>query len=143
MKIACDFHWEMGHRLPEHTGGCKNVHGHSYKMNVEIEGDVQQSGMVMDFFDLKAVVQPLVDSLDHSFLCDESDKLMKNFLQEAKLKVVLVLFPTTAENIAKYFLSTIGRKLSVLKHISRITVRVSETATSYAEASANIGDGIA
>ncbi|HZV12405.1 MAG TPA: 6-pyruvoyl tetrahydropterin synthase family protein [Candidatus Kapabacteria bacterium] len=138
MRIACDFHWEMGHRLPEHFGACKNVHGHSYRMNVEVEGEVRPSGMVMDFFDLKKSVQPLVDKLDHSFLCDESDMLMKKFLQEAKLNIVLVPFPTTAENITKYFIEAIGEQLKAYRYISRITVRVSETASSYAEESAII-----
>ena len=40
MKIAKEFNWEMGHRLPEHFGKCKNIHGHSYKMMVELEGDL-------------------------------------------------------------------------------------------------------
>ena len=39
MKIAKEFRWEMGHRLPEHFGLCKNIHGHSYKMVVEFEGE--------------------------------------------------------------------------------------------------------
>jgi len=40
MKIAKEFKWEMGHRLPEHFGQCKNIHGHSYKMLVEFEGEI-------------------------------------------------------------------------------------------------------
>ena len=30
MKIAKEFRWEMGHRLPEHFGLCKNIHGHCH-----------------------------------------------------------------------------------------------------------------
>ena len=41
MKIAKEFRWEMGHRLPEHFGLCKNIHGHSYKMIVEFEGELR------------------------------------------------------------------------------------------------------
>jgi len=140
MKIACDFHWEMGHRLPEHAGGCKNVHGHSYNMRVEIDGEVQRNGMVMDFFDIKKIVQPLVEKLDHSFLCSETDMLMKNFLAKAKMKCVLVPFQTTAENIARYFLDAIRPRLKKVKHLRRISVRVAETESSFAEAAEEIGE---
>jgi len=50
MKIAKEFRWEMGHRLPEHTGLCRNIHGHSYRMVVEITGDVLANGMIIDFY---------------------------------------------------------------------------------------------
>ena len=140
MKIGTDFHWEMGHRLPEHPGGCRNVHGHSYVMRVTVEGEVQTNGMVIDFYDVKKIVQPLVDKLDHAFLCSESDTLMKNFLTRAKLKCVLVPFPTTAENIAHYFLEAIRPRLKKIKHLHKINVRVSETATSFAEAAEEIGE---
>ena len=127
MKISCDFHWEMGHRLPAHPSGCKNVHGHSYTMRVVIEGDVQPNGMVMDFYDLKKIVEPVVGQLDHAFLCTESDALMKDFLANAKLKCVVVPFPSTVENIATYFLDMIRAGLQHIPHIHRISVRVNET----------------
>jgi 6-pyruvoyltetrahydropterin/6-carboxytetrahydropterin synthase len=66
MKIAKEFKWEMGHRLPEHFDKCKNIHGHSYKMIVELEGEILESGMVMDYYDLKKIINPIVEKLDHS-----------------------------------------------------------------------------
>jgi 6-pyruvoyltetrahydropterin/6-carboxytetrahydropterin synthase len=86
-KIAKEFHWEMAHRLPFHTGGCQNLHGHSYKLWVQLEGEPNDKGMVVDYFDLKAVVEPLVKQLDHSFLCDRSDDVMVQFFRENPLKV--------------------------------------------------------
>lgn len=65
MKIAKEFHWEMGHCLPEHFGNCKNIHGHSYKMMVELEGTQDESGMIMDYYDLKKIVNPVIEKLDH------------------------------------------------------------------------------
>ena len=103
--IAKDFNWEMGHRLPFHTGGCQNIHGHSYKMRVEISGRIDSStGMVMDYFDIKALVQPIVDQLDHSFLCDSSDKLLMDFFAQHPMKVNFIDMYSTAENIAYYIL---------------------------------------
>lgn len=141
MKIGKEFRWEMGHRLPSHTRGCQNIHGHSYKMIVEMEGDPGANGMVADYTDLKTIVKPLIDRLDHAFMCDESDLLVKDFLASAAMKTVLVPFPTTAENIGTYLLRTIaeavGREKSQLSSawncVTRIRVRICETGSTYAD----------
>ncbi|MFY8001955.1 MAG: 6-pyruvoyl trahydropterin synthase family protein [Candidatus Kapaibacteriota bacterium] len=134
-RIAKEFHWEMAHRLPLHAGGCQNVHGHSYKLWVELEGEPDSHGMVMDYYDLKTIVEPLVKQLDHSFLCDRSDELMMRFFHENTLKVNYVDFPTTAENIAVYLLKHITTRLRESQNvpIKRLCVRVHETERTYAE----------
>jgi 6-pyruvoyltetrahydropterin/6-carboxytetrahydropterin synthase len=139
-RIAKEFHWEMAHRLPFHTGGCQNLHGHSYKLWVEVEGEPNtQTGMVMDYLDLKRAAQPLVDTLDHSFLCDRSDSIMMAFFAEYPLKVNVVDFPTTAENLAAHLLEQIASRLqeqvqdTAHFHLQRLRVRVQETERTYAE----------
>lgn len=132
--IAKDFHWEMAHRLPFHEGGCKNLHGHSYKVRVELAGNPDNNGMVMDYFDLKTLVAPIIERLDHAFICDTTDSIMVDFFQFHPLKVVYVDFPTTAENIALYFLREIEEKLRTLHtNILTITIRVHETERTFAE----------
>ena len=66
MKIAKEFRWEMGHRLKFHKGKCINLHGHSYKMMVEFTGDVDENGMVLDYYDVKEIISPLVDIFNKS-----------------------------------------------------------------------------
>lgn len=136
-RIAKEFHWEMAHRLPFHTGGCQNVHGHSYRLWVEIEGEPDSHGMVMDYLDLKMIVEPLVKQLDHSFLCDRADELMMQFFHSNSLKVNYVDFPTTAENIAAYLLKEITLRLKESQSIpvKRLRVRVQETERTFAEVS--------
>jgi 6-pyruvoyltetrahydropterin/6-carboxytetrahydropterin synthase len=136
-RIAKEFHWEMAHRLPYHTGGCQNVHGHSYRLWVEVEGEPDAQGMVMDYLDLKAVVEPLVKQLDHSFLCDRSDEMMMQFFHGNSLKVNYVDFPTTAENLASYLLKEITLRLRESQNVlvKRLCVRVQETERTYAEVS--------
>ncbi len=73
MKIAKRFRWEAAHRLPWHEGLCRNLHGHSYRMTVELEGEPDARGMVLDFKHLKRVLKPLVDAWDHAILVAESD----------------------------------------------------------------------
>ena len=137
MKIGKQFHWEMGHRLPFHESGCANIHGHSYAMWVELEGACDSRGMLLDYGIMKAVIQPIVSELDHCFLCDDGDELMKPFLSGTTLKVVYVPFTTTAEHIAEYLLGRIWEALSAYSNIERISLRLQETGNSYAEMSRN------
>lgn len=69
MEITKEFRFEASHRLPKHPGHCSRLHGHSWRLWVTVEGQVnEETGFVMDFLDLKRVVQPIVDSLDHRHL---------------------------------------------------------------------------
>jgi 6-pyruvoyltetrahydropterin/6-carboxytetrahydropterin synthase len=139
MKIAKEFHWEMGHRLPFHSGGCQNIHGHSYRMRVELEGSLDDNGMVLDYFDMKEIVEPIVARIDHSFLCDERDAEMLAFFAANPLKHVVVPFRTTAENITSWMLQQIGASLASYGNLRRLTIRLQETERVYAEMSASLG----
>ncbi|MFZ0454944.1 MAG: 6-carboxytetrahydropterin synthase [Ignavibacteriaceae bacterium] len=134
MRIAKEFRWEMGHRLPEHFDKCRNIHGHSYKMLIELEGAVQINGMVMDYYDLKKIVRPLIENLDHAFLVYKEDKEIIEFLDRMKSKKVVVDFQSTVENICKYFLREIC-KIDFPRNIRQVKVRVYETYDDYAEES--------
>jgi 6-pyruvoyltetrahydropterin/6-carboxytetrahydropterin synthase len=137
MKIAKEFRWEMGHRLPEHFGLCKNIHGHSYKMIVEFEGELDKNQMVIDYYDVEKIVNPVIEKLDHSFMVTEDDKIVLEFLEQIKSKKVVVNFNSTAENICNYLLSEI-KKCSLPSNISTVKVRVYETQFDYAEETARI-----
>ncbi len=67
--------FSAAHRLPEHEGKCYRLHGHTYSLEVTVEGKPQESGpaagMVMDFSELRQRVQELVvDPVDHQLLND-------------------------------------------------------------------------
>jgi 6-pyruvoyltetrahydropterin/6-carboxytetrahydropterin synthase len=132
MKIAKEFHWEMGHRLPEHFGKCKNIHGHSYKMIVEVEGDVLDSGMVMDYYDLKKIVNPIIEEVDHAFMVYKNDKKIVEFLEEMNSKKIVVDFQSTVENICRYFLDKIN-SAGLPNNVNSLNVRIYETHDDYAE----------
>lgn len=70
VKVAFDF--EAAHRLPQHPGKCKELHGHSYHLVVTVARRVaQETGMAIDFADLKHIVRrEVVDRLDHTYLND-------------------------------------------------------------------------
>jgi 6-pyruvoyltetrahydropterin/6-carboxytetrahydropterin synthase len=132
MRIAKDFRWEMGHRLPFHEGQCVNLHGHSYKMMVEFEGDLDDKGMVLDYYVVKEVIQPLVDELDHTFMVKDDDRLLIDLLKQMNSKHVVVNFHSTAENMVYYFLDKI-KSANLPKNLRGIKVKIFETETTYAE----------
>jgi 6-pyruvoyltetrahydropterin/6-carboxytetrahydropterin synthase len=71
MEIFREFTFEAAHRLPQVPEGhkCARLHGHSYRLEVHIEGPVDQAmGWVMDFADLKTAVKPVITQLDHYYL---------------------------------------------------------------------------
>ncbi|MFH1051970.1 MAG: 6-carboxytetrahydropterin synthase [bacterium] len=137
-KIAKDFYWEMSHRLPFHKGPCRNIHGHSYKIRVELAGNTDSSGIVMDYYDLKVLMMPLIEKLDHAFVADADDKIMIDFLKENSMKYHILEKTTTAENLAEYIFDEVK---SVIKNkytnISGLTIRLFETDDVYAEVSGN------
>ncbi len=137
MKIAKEFRWEMGHRLPKHNGKCVNIHGHSYKMMVEFTGEILEDGMVLDYYDVKQVVNPIVDELDHAFLVSKYDTDVIDALVKLNSNHVIVDFDSTAENLCNYFLDKI-EKAGLPENISAIKVKVFETENTYAEEERNI-----
>lgn len=132
MKIAKEFRWEMGHRLPEHFGPCKNIHGHSYKMLVEFEGELNKDQMVVDYYDVEKIINPIIQKLDHAFMVNKDDKVVLEFLEKMNSKKVVVDFDATAENICKYLLNEIS-KSSLPENVRSLKVRVYETPFDYAE----------
>ena len=134
MKVAKEFNWEMGHRLPEHFGLCKNIHGHSYRMIVEFEGELDEQGMIIDFYDVEKIINPIIEKLDHAFMVNENDKDVISFLKKMNSKKVVVDSESTVENISKYLLEEIS-KSKLPATVKKINVRVFETADDYAEES--------
>ncbi len=73
MEIYREFTFEAAHRLPRVPDGhkCARLHGHSYKVQVHVRGDIDPAtGWVMDFGEIKKAFRPLHDQLDHYYLND-------------------------------------------------------------------------
>ena len=132
MKVSKEFKWEMGHRLPDHLGNCKNIHGHSYKMIVGFEGELNENDMIIDFYDVDKIIKPLVDKLDHAFIVNEKDKDVVDFLDKIKSKKMVVNFNSTVEKLCHFVLDEI-KKFDLPRNISSVSVRIYETNEDYAE----------
>ncbi|OOH85744.1 6-carboxytetrahydropterin synthase QueD [Pasteurellaceae bacterium 15-036681] len=135
-KIAKEFSFDMAHMLDGHDGKCKNLHGHTYTLQVEISGELYQNGpkngMVMDYSDLKSIVKEhILDKMDHAFIYDltsEKERKVASLLNDLDSKTFGISARTTAEQMAKYIFDTlteVGLPVSL--------VRLWETPTSYCE----------
>lgn len=140
MKIAKRFRWEMGHRLPDHDGLCRNVHGHSYSLVVELEGEPDASGMIVDFDVVSRVVKPLIDELDHAFLVDTGDTVLMDLLIDHSMKHVVIPYPSTVENICRMIAEHLTPVLATHPAITAFTLTVHETETASASETVSLSD---
>ena len=128
----------MAHVLEGYDGLCSNMHGHSYILSVTVIGEpITQNGnpklgMVMDFGDLKNIVNPLIiHRFDHAVAVMDKTSIYQH-LTDAKLARIEALpFQPTCENMLEYFADIIAAKLPVGVKLHHL--KMHETATSYAE----------
>ncbi|MGH9430100.1 MAG: 6-carboxytetrahydropterin synthase QueD [Terriglobia bacterium] len=94
--VSVDYGFSAGHALRGYKGRCENVHGHNYRVRVTVSGkDLDPTGLLVDFTDVRAAIRALAERLDHRFLNDlpPFDRINPS-----------------AENLAKYFSDEIEPK---------------------------------
>lgn len=129
MMVVKQFKFEAAHNLPGYNGKCSNIHGHSYLLEIGVEGFVNsKTGMVMDFSRLKEITsREIVDILDHAFLNDLRD-------EPGELGINFPWEMPTAENMVDWIvLRLINRWDGTREGGEIIFVRLWETSTSYVE----------
>ena len=110
MDIYVSLSFDAAHRLPAVPAGhkCGNLHGHTFAVEVYVQGDVaQDTGWVADFGDIKAIVKPYIDQLDHTYLND-----------------IEGLENPTSENIARWLWARLDPGI---RGLSKIVVKESPT----------------
>jgi len=121
MKLVTKTHFHAAHRLHHLEEGhpCRNLHGHTYHLEVEVEGKVGPDGMVLDFKQLKTEVQRIVEDLDHAVLMSEDDKELLEAVNLLASKFYIVKGPTTCEVLANLIRNrlayTLPRQVLALK----------------------------
>jgi 6-pyruvoyltetrahydropterin/6-carboxytetrahydropterin synthase len=70
MKLGLIEEFDAAHSLPGYEGKCANLHGHTYRVEMVIEGPVGEDGFVMDFYRLKKILKAALQDLDHRCLND-------------------------------------------------------------------------
>lgn len=96
-EVSVEDTFAAGHALRGYRGKCENPHGHNYKVRVTLAGEsLDNTGLLLDFRELKNLMNSVIDRLDHQMLND-----IEPFNQ---------LNPS-AENMAKYFYDEISSRL--------------------------------
>lgn len=112
-EISKDFRFEAAHRLPNVAPGhkCGRIHGHSFTASVTVSGPLDAKlGWVMDFSDLKEIVEPYISLMDHNYLND-----------------IEGLENPTSENVALWLVHKINPHL---RNVQLMSIKLSETCES-------------
>lgn len=95
MKILSDF--AAAHNLENFRGKCENLHGHNWKVEVVLRGKkLDESGILLDFGELKALTRQILSELDHRYLNDIPFFRDKN---------------PSSENIARFLFQRLSERL--------------------------------
>ena len=140
IRITREFSFEMAHALEGYDGACRQIHGHSYRLFVTVQGNPSadpadpKCGMVMDFGILKALVnRVIISQFDHT-LAMRRHAENTALLAEIKTKFPGICefdFQPTCENLTAHFAALIGAELPA--GVRLYSVRLHETAASFAE----------
>jgi len=97
-EVTVERGFSSGHYLRNYKGKCENPHGHNYKVRITLRGEkLDHAGLLLDFKDLKQVMRPVIDRIDHQMLND--------------IEPFTDINPS-AENLARFFFDETNRQLS-------------------------------
>ena len=122
--------FEAAHRQLGDKGKCGFLHGHRWMGEIEIDGKINDIGYIVDFKELKEIVEPM----DHAVILNEDDKLV-NILREHKQKVYTLYGNPTCENLANHILDII---IETYCNVTYCSVKIWETEDSWAQSTTKI-----
>lgn len=146
-EITREIEFDAAHRVPSHSGKCRNLHGHRYKVAATLRGLVKgergksDDGMVADFGQIKAIMMEHVhDIYDHATLIGATDTVMTVVLSDLAAAIpghrgiVLPLIPTV-ENLSRLIFRRLDEAFvdQFQDELTLVRVRVHETPTCYAD----------
>lgn len=132
--------FDAAHVLTNHQGLCKNLHGHTYRVDVSVSQAADDDrDMVIDFKDLKGIANEVVcDRFDHAFIYNTEsvgEREIAAVVEKNGMRTVAIPFRSTAENLAKLFFGDLKARIPGL-----VAVKVWETADSCAEYRLGVGE---
>jgi 6-pyruvoyltetrahydropterin/6-carboxytetrahydropterin synthase len=123
-QVTVEDTFAAGHYLRNYRGKCENPHGHNYKVRVTLQGlELDKAGLLLDFKELKNVMKPVIERLDHQMINEVAPFTELN---------------PSAENIAKYFYDETNRGLKATTNgrvsVKDVTIYETDTTTAtYSE----------
>ena len=123
--------FDAAHVLTDHQGLCRNLHGHTYRVDVSVSTEAD-GDMVIDFKELKGVLAEVIcDRFDHSFIYNTGstgESEIAAVVEKHGMRTVAIPFRSTVENLARMFYKELKAKVPGLS-----AVKVWETADNCAE----------
>jgi 6-pyruvoyltetrahydropterin/6-carboxytetrahydropterin synthase len=125
--------FDAAHILTNHSGLCKNLHGHTYRVDISVSRADEVAGdMVIDFKDLKRIAtEAICEKFDHAFIYNTASPgecEIAAVVEKHGMRTVALPFRSTAENLAAHFFAELSGRIAGLS-----SVKVWETADSCAE----------
>ncbi len=104
-------HFDAAHSLRGYDGDCANLHGHTWTVEVYVEGEeLNELGLLVDFKEVKKHTNEIIQQFDHHYINQLPE------FQEGKLN-------PTAENLSKYIYDALDAKIAGLSiNVKKITV---------------------
>lgn len=126
--ITKEVYFCYGHRLMQHTGKCRHLHGHSVKASIAIQQQqLNYDGMVCDFADIKDSVEHYIEQqLDHNLLLHKDDPIIPALIANQERFLALNEHPT-AEVLSKMIYDYL-----IQAGLNVASVTLWETASAYA-----------
>ena len=139
IRLTRVFHFDMAHVLLNYPGKCKNIHGHTYKLEVTVKGipcnneNSPKKGMLIDFSDFKNLIQnEIITVWDHALMIHQkSDPVLLSALKNNYEKIITVPFQPTTENMICELAVLIKKILP--SDLQLFSLRLHETEKSFAE----------
>ena len=140
VRVTKQFKFETGHALYGYDGLCKNVHGHSYKLDVTVIGQPiadpkhVKNGMVIDFGDLKAIVKKeIVHAFDHATVLNVNSPHVEiaDEMESRGHKILRLNYQPTSEMMILDFALRLKARLP--NHLKLFSLKLRETETAFAE----------
>ena len=123
--------FDAAHVLTNHQGLCKNLHGHTYRVDVSVAQEAD-GDMVVDFKELKQIANEVIcDRFDHAFIYNTEsagESEIAAVVEKHGMRTVAIPFRSTVENLAKMFYNELKGRISGLS-----SVKVWETPDNCAE----------
>jgi 6-pyruvoyltetrahydropterin/6-carboxytetrahydropterin synthase len=117
-EVTVEETFAAGHALRNYHGKCESLHGHNYRVQVTLQGaELDSTGLLVDFVQVKKLLQAVVDRLDHQFLNDLAPFDSLN---------------PSAENIARYFYDELSGGLNRDSGVTLRQIKIWETDTTSA-----------
>ncbi len=139
IRLSKIFDFEMAHALWNYDGKCKNIHGHTFKLEVTVIGEPindpesPKNGMVIDFGDIKQIIKTnIIDKYDHHLVINANSPHNKLDYESVGFELVTRKnYQPTSENLLVEFVEVIKNNLP--SNVKLLSVKLWETKSSYAE----------